>query len=301
MPFIPAGAVVAVAVCQPDQVPWDFLKSRTDVWRIGYTLESPNIRHAAQWDPLLLAACFDVVLTYWDETLRDPRVNTLYCPHNTHHLNLDSPLDTALLKDGARVDSGGGAGVCMVLERRDVGGTYSVPNTTAQLTCLDPLRVHLVRNLRNVTVYGQGWGGIQLPPNVRVGHTLHRSQDPHTSVDILSRYTFALIVENCDAEGYVSEKFYDALIAGAIPLYYGNAATTPHIPSDIYVDLKTLLRGETPDTMSNKLQEYLDSLSTEDVERMHRRVLDKRLDVLRAVDVKSFARCVRAAIDQRPV
>ena len=43
-------------------------------------------------------------------------------------------------------------------------------------------------------------------------------------------YTFALIVENCDAQGYASEKLYDALIAGAIPLYYGHVPAQLRIP-----------------------------------------------------------------------
>lgn len=303
VPYIPSGAVVAVAICQPDQVPWDFLKARTDLWRIAYTLESPNIRHANQWDPQRLAACFDVVLTYWDDLLRHLAVNTLYCPHNTHHLDLQSPLDLALLRPGnAAADKNTDKSVCMVLECRDLAGTYSVPHMPATLTCLDPLRVALVRHLHNVTVYGQGWGDVPLPPNVRVGHTMHRSQDPRTTVDILSGYTFALIVENCDASGYVSEKFYDALIAGCVPLYYGNASeTTTHIPKDMYVDLKALVGDLPPDDMSRALQAYLDSLSDDDVAAMHRRVLDRRMDVLRAVDIRSFAACVRAAIAQRPV
>lgn len=298
VPYIPPGAVVAVAMCQPDQVPWEFLRARTDLWRIGYTLESPNIRHCEQWDFDRLAACFDVVLTYWDELLRCPYVNTLYCPHNTHHLDLQSPLDLALLRD--RPDrASNNKSACMVLERRELSGTYSVPKCSKTLTCLDPLRPALVRNLRDVTVYGQGWA---LEDGVRVGHTLHRSQDPQTSVDIMSRYTFALIVENCDAEGYVSEKLYDALMAGAIPLYYGNVSeTTRHIPRDIYVDLKEVLKGVALEDMGSALQTYLDSLSDEDIGAMRRRVLDGRLDVLRAVDVRAFADSVRAAIRQRPV
>lgn len=314
--YIPPGACVAVAICQPEHVPWDFLAARTDLWRIAYTLESPNIRHAHQWDPVRLAACFDVVLTYWDDLLRDPRVNTLYCPHNTHHLDLDAPLDRAVLRfptdptdpaDPAdptdpTEPAERPSAVCMVLEHRPgLEGTYRVPNMDdVELTCLDPLRLALVRDLRDATVYGVGWADAGLPATVRVGHTLHRSKDPRSAVDIMSRHTFALIVENCDAAGYVSEKLYDALIAGVVPLYYGNAQSAPHVPTDTYVDLKAVLAGVAPADMSRELQRYLDSLTAADVAVMRRRVLDGREDVLRAVGVDAFAARVRDAIRQRP-
>ena len=37
----------------------------------------------------------------------------------------------------------------------------------------------------------------------------------------LSRYTFALAFENTDYPGYITEKLFHALSAGAVPLYWG--------------------------------------------------------------------------------
>ena len=66
---------------------------------------------------------------------------------------------------------------------------------------------------------------------------MHRSRDPRTATAIASGFSWNLIVENCDADGYASEKLYDSLLAGTVPLYHGSAPDW--VPRDAYVDLKT--------------------------------------------------------------
>jgi hypothetical protein len=59
------------------------------------------------------------------------------------------------------------------------------------------------------------------------GKILHNRDlpGPDTGRDTLipttARYKFALVLENSIAEDYVSDKFYDALVAGAVPVYRG--------------------------------------------------------------------------------
>lgn len=299
-PNIPRGAAVFVSICQPDQVPWELLRERRDLWRVAYTLESPNIRHAEQWDPVRLAACFDVVLTYWQPLLDDPRVATLFCPHNTHHLDLDDPLDRSQL----RVNRCAGRAACMVLERRDLAGRYSVPNLPGvQLRCLDPLRALLVRDLHDVTVYGSGWDAAALPPNVKLGHALHRSLDPRHAVDIMSDFSFVVIVENCDAEGYASEKLYDALMAGAVPLYYGSVPAVLQIPEGpergVYLDVRRRFAGVPDEGLSAAVRDLLAGLSDDQVAAWKARVAALRERILRRVGTESFAGIVRHALDMR--
>jgi len=302
-PNVPPGARVLVSMCQPDQVPWEFLASRPDVWRVAYTLESPNIRHAAQWDPELLAKHFDVVLTYWRPLLDDPRVNTLFCPHNTHHLDFTNPLDVAQM----RANRGRGRSCAMVLERRDLAGTYRVPNLPdVPLRCLDPLREALVRDLADVTVFGVGWDAAAARnPGITLGHALHRSRDPRHAVDILQDFTFAVIVENTDAEGYASEKLYDALLAGCVPLYYGSPPAELDIPegpdAGVYLDLRPLVADDDWDGASRRLQAFLDGLTDAQVAAWKERVAAQRARVLARVDVASFADCVERAMAQKPV
>jgi hypothetical protein len=335
-PNVPPGACVYVSMCMPDQVPWKTLE-RNDLWKVVYTGEGPNIRHATQWDPVTLRKHFDVVLTYWEPLLRQWPDTFKFCPHNVHHLDLDDPADRAQLRDntagcGHAGDDGGGdghAGVScvMVLERRNLQGSYRVPNVPdVQLTCLDPLRELLVADLKNVTVYGSGWAeAAARHPNLKLGHTLRRSQDPRHAVDILQNYTCVVIVENCDGEGYVSEKVYDALMAGCLPLYYGNVSPrlvrelglgddddkdadadavvpgAPFVLAGCVLDLRALLADVPLPGWSRRLQAFLDDdLTPERVARWKRRVVERRERVLRAVGVADFARRLCAALDARP-
>lgn len=302
-PNIPPGAVVLVDVCLPGQVPWDFLKKRTDLWRIGATWESPNIRHATQWSPVLLASCFDVVLTYAKFLLDDHRVTTLFCPHNTHHLDLDDPRDVALLRE----NRGPGRSVVMVLERRDLSGTYVVPDTspTVELEAMDSWRPALMKNLRDATVYGVGWGDVVAAnPGLRLGHALHRSEDPRSAVDIVADHDFVVIVENCLVDWYASEKFYDALIAGAIPLYMGRLPPALDVPegveSGVYVDLGRVLAGVAKEDASAALQSFLDGLDDATIAAMKDRIVRLREGILRKVGTDAFATSVEAALDLRP-
>lgn len=59
--------------------------------------------------------------------------------------------------------------------------------------------------------------------------------DKHTT---LRRFRFAVCIENTAFPGYISEKIFDAMAAGAIPLYLGAPDVARYIPSDAYVDLR---------------------------------------------------------------
>ena len=303
--MLPPGSLVAAALCHPDALPLDFLRRRTDLRRVVYTLESPNIRHQAQWRPDFLRSVADAVLTYWEPLLAAPELlapaRAVFCPHNTHHLDL--PRDAALLADppGPR-----GPGCVMVLERRDLRGEFEIlPGL--RLRCLDGLRETYVRGLRDATAFGVGWDAAQVP-GLKVGHALHRSRDPRTSVDIMREFSVAVIVENVNAEGYVSEKFYDALIAGCVPAYYGNFSgrLLAHLglgprhalgpddgpddkPEAFWIDLRLFRDGQ-------HLQAWLDRAGPEGVALLLDRVRERREAVLERVGVRAFGAAVREAV-----
>ena len=280
----PRGSVFLAAMCDPNQLPLRLFATRSDCRRFVYTAESPNIRHQAQWHAGFLRAHFDVALTFWEPLLRNPEVRTVRCPHNSHHLDLDDPTDARVLRENRGV----GRSVIICLERRPhLHGTYAIDGTT--LRCLDPLREQYARGLRDLTAVGVGWKDV---PGIRVLASEHRSRDPKHAVDWYQDHTFALVLENCDAAGYVSEKVYDALIAGAIPLYYGNGPI-PELPEDAFVDIRKFEDGRA-------LQTYLDSLSDEDVEAMRAVVTSRRSDILRRVGTQAIARAVSTAVVDVP-
>ena len=274
-PFIPSGSVVYVSMCHLQELPAATLQ-REDVVKVLYTIESPNIRHQQQWDLNFLQKHFDRLLTYWTPILEaHPRAT--FCPQNTHHLDLDNPHDRKLLHTPSKP---AGRDVVMVLERRDLGGDYEINGVPLQ--CLDPLRQTYVERLKDITVYGIGWDRFKKNPLLKIGHTKHRSLDDRSTVDIIKDYTFALIIENTNADGYVSEKIYDALIAGCIPIYYGNNNANVGIPEDMYIDLRKIPTSE-------DLQKYLDKMTLKDITAKRKHILKHREEVLRKVSTKAFA------------
>lgn len=281
-PLIPPGAIAYFTMCHPAHLPHDVLKRR-DIRKIVYTIESPNNRHQMQWDRQFLYERFDHLLTYWTPLLLENPETTTFCRHNTHHLDLDNALDTQLLREPSNPV---GKDVVMVLECRNLAGEYTINGV--RLACQDHLRLAYVEKLTDITVYGIGWGSYRQNPHLKVGHTKHRSLDDRSSVDILQGYTFALIIENTNADGYVSEKIYDAFIAGCIPLYYGNNNACVGIPADMYIDVRQF-------PTSAALQTHLDKLSLDEIAAMRATILKKRTDVLRQVSTAAFAQCFEDA------
>lgn len=292
-PNIPNKATVLVNLCNPGDLPMDFFKERVDLHRIVYTLESPNIRHQGQWNFNWLTQHFDVALTYFKPIIENKSIHTVFTPHNTHHGDLDDPRDAIAL---LRVNKGVGKSAGMVLERRPhLFHTRDYAINGVHLRCLDYLREDLVRGLEDVTVFGINWGEVADGKKIKLGHAKHRSQDENSSVDLKSKFVFDIVVENCDAEGYVSEKLYDSLSAGCVPLYYGNMydELSDLIPEgEVYFDLK-----KRNITTGKQLQELLNTLNDERVEEMRKNVIDYREKVLRYAGTKMFAKKVEEAID----
>jgi len=53
-----------------------------------------------------------------------------------------------------------------------------------------------------------------------------------TKLETLSRYKFTLAFENSFAEDYVTEKFFDAIVAGSVPVYLGAPNIADFAPGD---------------------------------------------------------------------
>lgn len=90
-----------------------------------------------------------------------------------------------------------------------------------------------------LALYGVGWPQASDAP-VELREPIARSYrgpvaDKH---EAMSRHRWALCIENTCFPGYVSEKLFDAMFAGAIPVYYGAPDVEEHVPSDTYLDLR---------------------------------------------------------------
>lgn len=54
-------------------------------------------------------------------------------------------------------------------------------------------------------------------------------------VEILKKFKFCLCYENSSVNGYITEKIFDCMIAGCVPIYWGAPNISRYIPSDCYI------------------------------------------------------------------
>jgi hypothetical protein len=117
-----------------------------------------------------------------------------------------------------------------------------------------------------IDLYGVGWSG---PPyrigRTRVPHAVQRlrywtdsaldrlrpERDPllaaarrvyrgpvASKAETLSRYTFAICFENQMLEGWVTEKIFDCLVAGTVPVYLGAPDIERWVAPECFVDMR---------------------------------------------------------------
>lgn len=94
-----------------------------------------------------------------------------------------------------------------------------------------------------VDLYGQGWSrwwsrnALWLPywRNRSTLMSIYKGACA-SKFEVLQRYEFCLCFENMAMNGYITEKIFDCLYAGTIPLYLGAPDISKYIPSTVYVD-----------------------------------------------------------------
>ena len=87
-----------------------------------------------------------------------------------------------------------------------------------------------------------------------LGRILHNAEDSLLSdryssnwnenkLEVLKKYKFTIAFENTIQFGYTTEKLIDPLVAGSLPIYYGNPHITRYINPNCFVDA-TLYEGK---------------------------------------------------------
>lgn len=115
-----------------------------------------------------------------------------------------------------------------------------------------PVRKRLVSSLAKsgvIHLYGKGWD-TDLDPNIQA---VYKGMVPaggksHT----LSRYKFSLCFENAIFPGYLTEKIFDALMAGSVPVYLGDPEVEKIIPKNAFVDARDYIE---PEQLEHRLKE----------------------------------------------
>lgn len=77
-------------------------------------------------------------------------------------------------------------------------------------------------------------------------------------VSTLSHYRFCFCFENEAAEGYITEKIFDCLLAGTAPVYFGAPNITDYVQHGAFIDMRSF-EGFTD------LLTYLQSISSSEL------------------------------------
>lgn len=78
-------------------------------------------------------------------------------------------------------------------------------------------------------LYGVGWDAREWPS--------YQGAPPH-KVDVYPHYKFALVYENMIAPGWITEKLFDALRGGLVPVYWGASNIEQYVDPACYVDVR---------------------------------------------------------------
>lgn len=95
--------------------------------------------------------------------------------------------------------------------------------------------------------------------------------------EVLSRYNFSLCFENMAMDGYITEKLFDCLYAGTIPLYLGAPDIETYVPTDVFIDCRQF-------STWTEMWERVRSFSREEVQRFR----EAGRDFLRGPAVAKF-------------
>jgi len=102
-----------------------------------------------------------------------------------------------------------------------------------------------LNHLGAIDLFGQGWNRwwtLQAATwaywrHMRALHNAYRGS-LDSKMDILSQYRFSLCFENMPMRGYVTEKIFDCLYAGTVPVYLGAQDISDLIPPEVYVNMR---------------------------------------------------------------
>jgi|GEM_PF-479917 len=91
-------------------------------------------------------------------------------------------------------------------------------------------------------LYGRGWdkptSGADRATQSAINRSYRGEIPPHDKVAVLGGYRFSLCFENTAFPGYVTEKIFDCLVAGNIPVYLGAPDIAGIVPADAFIDFR---------------------------------------------------------------
>lgn len=93
-----------------------------------------------------------------------------------------------------------------------------------------------------MSIYGRGWDRISLRHPISALRTTALRAAARGVVDskfgVLGRAKFVLCFENMVSPGYHTEKLFDAIAGGAVPVYLGDPEITDTVPAGAFIDYR---------------------------------------------------------------
>lgn len=143
-------------------------------------------------------------------------------------------------------------------------------------------------------LYGMGWDKKTLFIGSRISRLLHNFNfvtnismpklvcykgSVDRKISVLKNYKYCFSYENNNIiPGGITEKFWDCLFAGCVPVYWGTPNIEKYIPSDVYIDRRDFVSDD-------RLYEYLKSID----EFIYNKYIDSILKYLRSKEVQVFS------------
>jgi hypothetical protein len=86
--------------------------------------------------------------------------------------------------------------------------------------------------------------------NVNESASRHKNDWQTTKQDLFKDYRFVLSLENKNRPGYITEKIFDALVARAIPIYWGTPDVYKYVPADKFI----MVNASSPMDVATEIQ-----------------------------------------------
>lgn len=134
-------------------------------------------------------------------------------------------------------------------------------------------------------LYGTGWE--------KKTHPSYQGA-PEDKFEVYARYRFAISLENTkQVKGYVTEKIFDCLMAGVVPIYQGAEDICRFVPGDCFIDYSAFHSMQ-------ELADFLIGMPEEEYEK-YQRAIDAFLagDIRERLDGAKYARNLYHVIRKR--
>lgn len=112
-----------------------------------------------------------------------------------------------------------------------------------------------------IDLYGFGWEKRPLFPYWFEKNNVQKTYKGaiQNKYETLNNYTFAFAFENCALPGYITDKVFDCLFVGTIPIYLGAPGIKEYIPKNCFIDMRDF-------NNYGELRKFLKALSQSEIQ-----------------------------------